>query len=136
MCMPGPSRSDSGAHVPENLTAYSYLKTSCFTEDRQNNHHVFEPIIGHKLWKEYSKDKVDAGFWLSMPKNLYNILFVWLYQWIWFSLKFFRFQFLVIFPYFKKKGTTAEFPALSSSHNFPCNDSRGKRAKIYPCVIC
>ena len=59
--MPGPSGSDSGAHIPENLTAYSYLKTSCLTEDRQKNHRVFKPIIGHKLWKEHSKDKVDAG---------------------------------------------------------------------------
>ena len=30
--MPGPNSSDSGAHISENLTAYSYLKTSCFAE--------------------------------------------------------------------------------------------------------
>ena len=70
MCMPGPHGSDSGAHISKNLTAYPYLKTSCFTEDCQKNHHVFEPIIGHKLRKEHSKDKLDAGFGLSMPKNL------------------------------------------------------------------
>ena len=60
--MPGPSRSDSGAHVPENLTAYSYLKTSCFTEDRQKNHHVFEPIIGHKFERNIVKTKWMPDF--------------------------------------------------------------------------
>ena len=67
--------------------------------------------------KEQSEHKIEARFGLSMPKNPYNNL---LFDHI------DEFEFFLIFwvpnlSYLPllQEGTTAEFPALGSSHNRP-----------------
>ena len=68
--------------------------------------------------KEQSLHKIEARFGLSMLKNPYNILLFdhidrfecFLIFWV---------QILIYFPLLQEE-TTAEFPALGSSHNRPC----------------
>ena len=68
--------------------------------------------------KEQSKHKMETKFELSMLKNPYNnLLFDHIDGFEIFS--FFWVQILSYLPLLQE-GTTAEFPALGSSHNRPC----------------
>ena len=67
--------------------------------------------------KEKSKHKIKARFGLSMPKNPCNNLLFDLIDGFEFFLIFWvpRLSYLPLL----QEGTTAEFPALGSSHNRP-----------------
>ena len=88
--------------------------------------------------KEQSQDKIEARFGLSMLKNPYNNL---LFDHI------DRFEFFLIFwgqilSYLPllQEGTTAELPALGSSHNRPCpyvvSTDAATAAKLHTAKCC
>ena len=70
--------------------------------------------------KEQSEHKIKARFGLSMPKNPYNNL---LFDHI-DGFEFFSIFLVLNLSYLPllQEGTTAEFPALGSSHNRPWED--------------
>ena len=86
------------------------------------NRLVFGLKSGQKPMKEQSWHKTEARFGLSMPKNPYNNLSFDHID----GFKFFLILCVQIMSYLPllQEGTTAGFPALSSSHNRPWNLSK------------
>ena len=105
----------SQGRISRKIWLPSFTKKLVVLRKTGKNRHVLGLKSGQKPMKEQSYHKLEARFGLSMPKNPFNNLLLDHIN----EFEFFLIFWVHILSYVPllQEGTTAEFPALGSSHN-------------------